>query len=255
MPTRAPGTPVNIPELSAARGKIGKVEAWNKFGYNTNVGTAYEVIWENGNGYTGWLQSAGTVSVTSSSANDDATPGSANAHKIVIEGLDASFNEVSETITLNGTAAVTGSQSFIRVYRAYVTDVGVYDNTNAGNIVIQISGNIVAIIGAGFGQTEMALYTVPAGKTLYLMRVTGFQDSNKDVLIQLKQRQNADDTSAPVTGVRTMRVLSMPAGGQAHLESNGSITFPAKTDIWVEAKATAAGDGVTVMMNGYLVDD
>lgn len=253
MPTHSAPYDPYVPALEAARGNIGKVTAWNKFGYNTNVGTAYEVIWENGNGYTGWLQSAGTVSVTSTSGND--TSSGTHARKIVIEGLDASFNEVSETITLTGGTPSLGTQSFIRVFRAYVTDVGAYDNTNAGNIVIQISGNIVAIIGIGFGQTEMAVYTVPAGKTLYLMRVTGFQDSNRDILMQLKQRQNADDTSAPVTGVRIMRVLSMPSGGQAHLESNGSITFPAKTDIWIEGKATASGDGVTVMMNGYLVDD
>jgi len=253
MPTRAPGTPVNIPELSAARGKIGKVTSWNKFGYNTNVGTSYEVIWENGNGYTGWLTAAGTVSVTSTSAND--TSAGTHARKIVIEGLDASFNEVSETITLSGGTPSVGTQSFIRVFRAYVTEVGAYDNTNDGNIVIQIGGAIVAIIGAGFGQTEMALYTVPAGKTLYLMRLTAFQDGNKDVLLKLKQRQNADVISAPFTGVRTMRVISMPAGGQGHMDTNGSVIFPAKTDIWIEAKASASGDGVTAMMNGYLVDD
>ena len=253
MPSRSAATPLKIPALSAAQGDIGGTTAWNKFGYNTNVGTGYEVIWENGGSYTGWLTAAGTVSVTSTSANDTST--GTHARKIVIEGLDASFNEVSETITLSGGTPSVGTQSFIRVFRAYVTDVGAYDNTNEGNIVIQISSNIVAIIGAGYGQTEMALYTVPAGKTLYLMRLTAFQDGNKDVLLQLKQRQNADVTSAPVTGVRTMRVISMPAGGQGHMDTNGSVIFPAKTDIWVEAKASSSGDGVTAMMNGYLVDD
>ena len=260
MPTHTSGNPVAIPELAAARGKIGKVAAWDKFGYNTSVSnSAAEVIWEGGGAtYGGFLTSAGTVSVVSSSINDDAAgPARANAHKIIIEGLDSNWAVATEEITLDGTGAVTGSTSFFRVYRAYVTDVGVYGNTNAGNITISIGGTPVAIIGAGYGQTEMAIYTVPASKTLYLTQIDAFADTtSREFTVQLKQRLNADDSVAPVSGIRLMRVLttSNPSPGTV-LELNGAISFPAKTDIWVEALADTSGSGLTVSLQGYLVDD
>jgi hypothetical protein len=57
------------------------------------------------------------------------------------------------------------------VNRAFITDTG---STNAGDIDIEAAaagGTVVARITEGHGQTLMAVYTVPAGKTGYLLKI------------------------------------------------------------------------------------
>ena len=57
-----------------------------------------------------------------------------------------------------------------------------YDATNVGNIearVTSASGTIVAQIDAGYAQTLMAVYTVPAGYTGYLVALDATIDGTK----------------------------------------------------------------------------
>ena len=50
----------------------------------------------------------------------------------IIFGLDADYNEVSETFTLDGSGTYTTTQTFLRVFRAYITG----SSAPAGNITI-----------------------------------------------------------------------------------------------------------------------
>ena len=81
----------------------------------------------------------------------------------IVSGLDANYDEVSEAFTLNGSGTYTTTQTFLRVFRAYVTG----STAPAGNITIS-NGSTYAQITAGENQTLMAVYTVPAGKSLYV---------------------------------------------------------------------------------------
>jgi len=258
MPTHPAGTPVNIPELTAAQGKIGKITAWDKFGYNTAVGTSAEFIWEGGGStYAGHLTSASSLRIKAGGDAKDATGGT-HARKIVIEGLDQNFAETSAEVVTNGASAssLTTTQ-FIRVHRVYVTDTGAYGNANEANMTIETSGgDVVAVMGAGYGQTHMAIYTVPAGKTLYLSRAEAFADqTGREYVVKIYQRLDADDSTAPVSAARVMHIFTTSNPSAQTLNLNGATAFPAKTDIWVTGVGDSAGNGLAVSLQGYLVTD
>jgi len=111
-----------------------------------------------------WTWSAGVLTVVSSQGADTST--------MVVEGLDASYNEVSETFTLTGTSpTAAGSQTFARVHRAYMTGT-------ATNVEIP----------ADMGQSLTTNYTVPAGKTAYLLSMQAGASKNQVADIFFFQR-------------------------------------------------------------------
>ena len=155
-------------ELNVSRGKVRGAYHIIKFGENLDVDGSMETIWDGGGLYT-YLTSAGVLTVTSSD-NDDAASGT-GARTVTVEGLDANYNQVSETLTVGGSA---GSVEFFRVFRAFVATSG-SSGTNEGTISISQGATTLAQIrtvgsptSTGLGQTFMAIYTVPAEYTGYI---------------------------------------------------------------------------------------
>jgi len=144
-------------ELQISRGQIPYHTSLFKYGYNPNIINVEETIWDVGGTYA-YPASAVSMTVTSASgATDSGVTG-------IVFGLDADYNEVNETFTLNGSGTYTTTQTFLRVFRAYITG----SSAPAGNITIANGGTTYAQITAGENQTLMAVYTVPAGKSLYV---------------------------------------------------------------------------------------
>lgn len=152
-------------ELNVSRGKVRGAYHIIKFGENLDVDGNMETIWDGGGLYT-YLTSAGVLTVTSTDG-DDAAAGT-GARTVTVEGLDANYNQVSETLTVGGGA---GSVEFFRVFRAFVATSG-SSETNEGTIDIDQGATTLAQIrvagGTGLGQTFMSLYTIPAGYTGYI---------------------------------------------------------------------------------------
>jgi hypothetical protein len=102
-----------------------------KFGYNATTNTTAETIWTQSNAYT-W-NSAAQLELTSTDADDTDTTG-AGARTVTIEGLDANYAEITETVDMNGQTADAGSTttaSFLRVNRMYVASES-YVRSNSG---------------------------------------------------------------------------------------------------------------------------
>lgn len=119
--------------------------------------------------WSAWA-SATTVTVDRADAGD--------ANKIVfIQGLDANYNVVSDQVTLTNATGNASTKSFIRVFRAYMTNGSA---TNVGAISIKAGATVVARITAGKGQTLMAVYTIPAGFTGYLLKGVATCQSGAD---------------------------------------------------------------------------
>jgi hypothetical protein len=120
--------------------------------------------------------------VTSTDTDDTDTTG-AGARTVTIEGLDANYAEITETVDMNGQTADAGSTttaSFLRVNRMYVATAGatgvnegvIYASTGDQTVgVPDVASTIRARIDTNAGQTLQAFYTVPAGKTLYLYQI------------------------------------------------------------------------------------
>ena len=155
-------------ELNVSRDKVRGAYHIIKFGENLDVDGSMETIWDGGGLYT-YLTSAGVLTGTSTDG-DDAAAGT-GARTVTVEGLDANYNQVSETLTVGGGA---GSVEFFRVFRAFVATSG-SSGTNEGTISIAQGATTLAQIrtigspsSTGLGQTFMSIYTVPAGYTGYI---------------------------------------------------------------------------------------
>lgn len=170
------------PMLTAAHGSaplISAVYTINKYGKATDgIQTSATDIWDRANATPTqqlWVAptQARTHQITSSSTADDGTPegAGAGAQAVRIWGLTSwSTDEVSEDVTLNGTANVATSNSYVIIHRMKVIEVGSTYNLNVGNITAtaDTDASVTAQINAGAGQTNMAIYGVPNTQTAYM---------------------------------------------------------------------------------------
>lgn len=158
-------------ELQVARGQIQGHRNVTVFGFNPDVDTTQVSVWPLPSLIT-FPASALQMTVSSTSAND--TSAGTGARTVVVQGLDANYNEVSETVTMNGQTAVTMTASLIRINYAYVLTAG-SGNSAAGDIYIG-TGTVTAgvpattydIIKFDYNTTITGSYTVPAGYTAYV---------------------------------------------------------------------------------------
>jgi len=146
--------------FSIAQGQIEGYSLVHVTGYNPDVDTgADETVWTTG-GYYPWSlwNSTRLITVVSTSALDIGS--------VVVTGLDANYNPITEEIDFNGTTSGTGAAQFKRVLSAIYKDSGA---NNAGTITLTANGSTVGLIEAGVGQTLNGIYTVPAGHTAYIL--------------------------------------------------------------------------------------
>ena len=218
----APGQETNnIPfGIPMALGKYRELSGVQKFGYNSAVGTQFETIWDGGNGYT-FITTAGTCAVASTSTDD-------NGAVITVQGLDENYDEITEDITVPG----TGSLTFHRVHRAFVKDAADGETTNVGTVTMTVDSTSAAIIGAGNGQTLMAVYTIPANTRGFLMTFNGGTSKNQEIEWRLLIRQIND-------GAARVKAYESGIGNNFHRYFVVNEMFEPKTDIYVEAKASA----------------
>lgn len=192
----------------------------HKFGHNPDVDTgAAEDVWDGGGLYT-WPTSAAATTIVSASTDDDAE--GTGAQTVFVQGLDANGALLSETATMDGTSAVTLSGEYLRVFRAYVVSAGTGE-TNAGNIQVKHGATVLAQITAGYGQTLMAIYTVPtdypvAGLAQWYVTLGRAITSVGEVA--MLQRSNGG-------AWRTVELISM---------SNTSSSFQYNYPVWLDLK-------------------
>ena len=236
-------------ELQVARDQIPYHKAIFKFGFNPDVNGTEETIW-NAGGIYAYPAAAIQMKVSSSSTND--TSAGTGARTVVVSGLDQNWNEASETVSLNGQTEVLTTTTFIRVNRAYVATVG-SGGTAAGNIYVGtgtvttgVPATIYAKITLGDNQTLMAVWTVPAGYTGYILKGnvgTGTANTNQYIVARLVQR--------PFGGVfRTAAKVTIQTGEIA-FNFEVPVAFSEKTDI--EARAYSSGSNNLVFADFEII--
>jgi len=208
--------------LGLQRGLISNFSGIHKFGLNTAVGSSFETIWDGNNTYT-YPSSSGTATATSSDTSSD------NTGTVEIQGLDSNYDLATETIAIGGSA---GSTSFIRVFRAIMKTANT-GNTNVGVITITVSSTTVAQIRAEYGQTLMALYTVPRNYKAYLMQldVGSSKDLENEIRLVTKQISNGN--------VWNTKTFITTRGGFMEKNYIVPLKIEEKTDIELIAKASA----------------
>jgi hypothetical protein len=164
--------------ITISAGLVDGYEHINKFGYSSNIsgGSSYNTIWSQNNVYS--YATNPTVVAVAGTSDVGAT--------VEIQGLDADFNQIVETVTVPSSTTA----EYIRVFRMKLVEPAT-GTTNVGDITATFDGAIRAQIDAGAGQTLMALYTIPANKTGYLLKVAFSLDKSTDAKFRILARDNA----------------------------------------------------------------
>lgn len=239
-------------ELQVARGQVDGHKALFKFGINGDVGTSVETVWAQGGTYV--YPASATVMKISSSSADDAAAGT-GARTISIAGLDASYNEISETVILDGQTSVNTVNSYLRISRMFVVTAGsgataagtIYAGT--GTVTSGVPATVYGMVAIGANQTQMAFWTVPAGYTLYLTGLfytSANTTANAWTNFQLIQR--------PLGGVfRQQSSSRVPGNGDFVVDLHTPLAFSEKTDIEVRAVASTSPSNVSAEFEGIYI--
>lgn len=229
--------------LGIAKGQFDDITHIHKFGAvpamsQNTTGT----IWDVNDTTYPWssFDTAGTLSIPAVNASD-------NGKSIVLVGLDNDYLELTETVTVSSSGATTTTQSFKRIFRAYVTNGSV---TNVGDIVVQKGGTTVATIKAGKAQTLMAVYTVPAGKTGYILKGVATCQAGADATGNMFVRYFGQDS------FRVGHTFEVSGTGGEYLYDFGvPVKIPAKSDIDVRCSVRSNNARVTAAFDIILDED
>jgi hypothetical protein len=238
-------------ELQVARGQIQGHRNVTVFGFNGDVDQTQVSVWPLPSLIT-FPAAALQMTVSSTSAND--TAAGTGARTVVVQGLDANYNEVTETVTLNGQTAVTMSASLLRVNYAYVATAG-SGNSAAGDIYIG-TGTVTAgvpattydIIKFDYNTTTTGSYTVPAGYTAYVSQglfSTGQPSGTTQVQGRLLTRG--------LNNIRMTAAITTLNNGVANYVFEYPLAVPEKTTIEATAIASANNNAVSSMFVILLV--
>ncbi len=232
-------------EFQVARGQIPWHTSITVFGYNADIDTAEETIWPYG-GLLPHPATALSMKVSSDDADDNAT--GTGARTVFVEGLDANYNSISETVILNGQTAVLTVKSYLRINEAYVASAGTSNGAEGniyfgtGNVTAGVPATVYDIIKFDYNTRVTGHYTVPAGYTAYM-------DAGS-ITVGQTGTSNPVSGRLVVTGTNNIRI------NKAIVTLNtGSVPYPflfplqipEKTDI----EAVGQGGGTNNMMSSY----
>lgn len=182
------------------------------------------------------------------------------AHAVMVNYLDGDYEERREIIILNGTAVIpTVNTDLFRINSFRVIAAGA-NAVPSGNLFIRNLSNtpVYSFITAGYNRARNIMYTVPAGKILFVTDFdAGYATSgspNKEYA-RITTRANIDPTTKfntdglfyPFTDVLAQNV-TVP------ISLEYPTKLPAKTDIKVSEIGSASGV-IIVTLRGYLKDE
>ena len=241
-------------ELQVARTQISLHNEQNIFAYGTTPATAglFRTIWEN----TATIEyifptSAITMNLASDTAGDTAT--------ITIVGLDANYVVITETLTLNGTTNVPTTNAYFRINSMFVATgsatnpAGVITLKNTGGTVTYAQINTASYNGttSSVGQTQMAVYTVPAGYTFYGYRFGAYSSFNGNSANYTTYRAVTNSSA----GVQKI-ILQTPFNTTYEVQRHFPFPYAEKTDLRFQiAPSAAVAAVVSINIGGILIQN
>jgi hypothetical protein len=217
--------------LAIAKGESNDYSARNIFGYNSTVGTSYIPLWENSTVYTYPTQPL-TMTVTSNVAD--------NGVQVRIIGLDGDYNVITEVVTLAVSVATT--QQFFRI-----NDVVTISGNAINDITISNGGITYAKVRGGDGKNQASIYTVPAGHSLYLVRIDAFcataAQNNRQIFFR--------NLACLPSGVK-LRVAETSFLETMHIQRQVPFRYNEKTDIEFQLHGSSGEQFVSVFGEAIL---
>ncbi len=231
--------------LNVSKGLIPGHSFVSKFGQNDDVGTgAFEDVWDNGGTYI--YPADNTAPITKLIGHN-----AADTEPIEIQGLDINGNLVIQTKTITGLTAVTLDTPLWRIFR--LRNVGTTDLVADVCAINDADTQDYACINNGNNQTLMALYTIPAGKTGYLLKGTGN-------IVGTNRAYSIDgEVSMRNFGsvFQLKNTFGLSTDGSSYFDHKYPIPLPIseKTDIRNQVISSSSGGKVNVTFDILLVDN
>lgn len=236
-----------------------------KFGAIDNVTTTLTPITSSGQ-YPTPLAPVTLELVSSDNTND--IPAGTGALSITIEGLsntNGAWTEESQTIALNGTTPVAVPNDMLRIYRMFVETSGTYATQTApshnSTITLRVSGagatwqTLTPTGTFGLAQSEIAVYTIPKGKTGYLLSKKVSVESSKTANIFLFVREDADTVVAPFSPMRVKELERNLATSTERHPSAPIVKAIGPADIGFMGQSTSTTTDLSIEFEILLVDD
>lgn len=239
-------------------GDVPGLQIIHKFG-SANIGTTMQPITSSGFYRTPTTPIA--LEVVSNNAND--TSAGTGARSIHFFSAKADWQIEEEIVDLNGLTPVAIPVDSLRLCRFHVEDSGTYANetsgSHVGNITVQESGGgavwcTIASSPFPFGQSQIGVCFVPAGKIGYILSKKISVTTTKVADIYLFQRPNADVVTAPYSAMRLVERDLGVVGSIQHVFQAPLGPFVGPCDVGFMGRVTLTTGDVSVEFELLLID-
>lgn len=240
-------------ELQVARGQIMGHSSFTIFGYNPDLDQTLESIWPDGG--TVPNPTTATQLTVSSTSLDDVNLTGTGAWSVFIEGVDNSYNTVSEIVLLNGQNPVTTANSYLYINAFSVIAVGSSlsnagaINIGSGIVTLGVPATLYDIIAPTYNNRTTGHYCVPAGYTAYLSQgllTVGQTSGSAEVTGKLLIHSSSDNISR-VGAISTLN------NGVAGYQFTYPLAIPEKNCIEAVAIGKSNNNSVSSMFNICLI--
>lgn len=232
------------------------LQPWSKLGYNSDIQAASEILSPQGGAYVFPTTGQHMHLKSSNNADKGTAVAGTGIRTLTIYYLDSKYKEKSEVVTLNGTTSVeTSATDIFRIQNVRATTTG-SSYAAVGNIsILNHDENVTyGYIAIGNTRQRQMVWTVPAGKTLYIKHANVYcihTAANKRCIITMRSTYDDKAKTALTAGL-----LFMPCA-EAILSDNPIPAdyfipkkLPEKTDLKVEAISSGTAS-VSIALSGY----
>ncbi|RLG44739.1 MAG: hypothetical protein DRN81_03815 [Thermoproteota archaeon] len=230
--------------LSVAKGDVTGHSFIHKFGAapNFDVENGFVTVWDGAEDGAVW-ELMNYVYSTSAAIDSISSTNDGDTQDVEIQGLDANYDLVIQTITLTGNTRKALTTDLIRVFRVknvnssnFAGHVIVYENDTTGDDpgVPDDSSLIRSVVHPENNQTEMAVFTVPDGYTGYM------------------RSWYASTAGAKRDSSHTIKILARPFGQVFQLKHKANIDVTGTSYIqheYVEPEVFAAKTDIEMQMD------
>ena len=186
--------------------------------------------------------SASTLSIVSTSAEDDPSPVGTGIWTMELKCLDSNYDPIQETITLNGLTPVVSTIECLRVLSIFALTGGT-NGAMEGTLTVTHSGDTQLYINPNHSQSKISHYTIPDGYTGRILSffINSFSTDRVSVYLQY-----SPDNGITWIDIRELRVED----SHIRIDQGWYLDLPEHTDI----KWKAASDGNNADISaGYFI--
>ena len=221
---------------------FGEVPTWHPHrlvGFSTKISTHFDDL------------TAGTSAISYPTSNkypviasDDSSDvsGGTGIQSVHVHGLTSAYEEIAETVILNGTTAVTLTNKLLRINSLHSKDVGSSGHARGAiTLLSSDSGNQVGCITSGTNEMFQAHFTIPANNIGYIMSWQASGAGLKPLRLMLKATVEISEERNWTSAVFHTQDMMVVESGGLHTIFQQPLYLPTKTDVKIVADVIGTG--------------